>query len=145
MILDERALLSDKQAIVATAASTDAYDFGQTGVTYDLVTLRRRLGVGMKIPFLIMVNQDFDNLTSLDITLQTDDDSAFGSPTNVLTVNVLLADLVAGYIFPVDKLPRTIRERYFRVLYTVNGAAPTVGQITAGFVANVDGMQKSGF
>ena len=141
MILDNRALLSDKQVVLgAPDASTDVYDFGATGTTYDLVQLRRRLGIGMEIPFLIMVNQAFDNLTDLTITLQTDDDSAFGSPTNVLSVTVPLAELVAGYVFPVDKLPRKITERYFRVLYTRTGAAPTVGQITAGFVADVDGF-----
>lgn len=144
MILDNLALLSDKQAIVASAASTDFYDFLAPGQVYDGAQLQRRLGIISKIPFSILVNEDFDNLTSLTIALQSDEDNAFGSPTTILSVSVPLADLVAGYVFPIDRLPRKLTERYFRVNYTVVGANPTQGQITAGFF-EVDGMQKSGF
>lgn len=139
MILDERVLLSDQQAITATANSTNVIDLQALGITYDQVQLQRKLGKGQMIPFLVQVTEDFDNLTDLEFIFQTDDDEAFGSATDVLSIVVPLASLVAGYILPMDKLPREIRERYFRMRYVVNGVAPTAGKVTAGIVAAVDG------
>ena len=139
MILDRRALLSDAQAIVATAVSTDSYDLGAPGKTYDGTQLKRNMGKAGMIPLLIQVVENFNLLTSLTFTLQTDEDSAFGSPKNVIAVTVPLAELVAGFILPIDKLPRGIVERYVRLNYTVAGTDPTEGAVTAGFVAAVDG------
>lgn len=139
MILDKRALLSDQQAVVATANSTDFYDLGAPGKTYDGVQLKRNMGKGGYIPMLIQVTQTFDALTSLKLIVQTDDDVAFGTPKEVASVSVVLAELKAGYIAPLDKLPRGIVERYLRFRYEVTGANPTVGKITAGFPAAVDG------
>ena len=42
MILDNRVLFSDQQAVVATAASTNSVDLKALGLTYDKVQLRRR-------------------------------------------------------------------------------------------------------
>jgi hypothetical protein len=144
MILDKLSLLSDEQAITATAASTNVYDLGAPGVVpYGNIQLRKRLGKSdCKIPLLIQVVEDFDNLTSLDIAIETDDNSGFSSPKEVISHNVLLADLVAGYICPIENLPRGVDEQYIRLKYTVNGAAPSQGKITAGFVGGVDGSYQ---
>ena len=140
MILDQNALFSDKQAITASAASTNFYDLGAPGVTgYNSAQLLRNLGKGKETPLLVQVNEDFDALTSLSIAIQSDEDPAFGTPKTVVEISVPLADLVVGYILPIDKLPRDIKERYVRIFYTVVGLAPTTGQITAGIVAAVDG------
>ena len=138
MILSLEDLLSDKQAITATAASTNVLDLGATGVTYDNVSLQQRIARGRHYPFLVQVTEDFDNLTSLTIALQQDDNEAFSSPSEVYSFVVPLADLVAGYKIPFDKLPRNITERYIRMNYTVTGTAPTQGRITSGIVVAVD-------
>lgn len=144
MILDIRSLFSNLQAITATANSTNVYDLGAPGIAHagSLVQLKRNMGKAGNIPMLVQVNEDFNNLTSLDIVMQSDEDEAFGSAKEVFRVTVLLADLVAGYICPIDKLPRGITERYLRFRYEVTGAAPTTGKISAGFVMAVDGSYQ---
>lgn len=139
MILDNRSLLSDQQAITATANSTNYYDLLAPGKTGDGIQLKRNMGKGQNIPLLLQVTEDFDNLTSLDFVFQTDEDSAFGTPKEVFRCTVLAADLKAGYILPIEKLPRNLKERYFRMRYEVTGVAPTTGKVTAGIVAAVDG------
>jgi len=142
MILDNRALLSDKQAITATAVSTNVYDLLETGVMYDGVQIQRNLGKAGYIPFLVQVNEDFNTLTSLTFEFQTSDTEVFTVATSVFAVTVPLAQLKAGFILPIDKIPRGLMQRYFRMNYTVAGTAPTTGSVTAGVVAAVDGSYQ---
>jgi hypothetical protein len=140
MILDMHALFSENQAIVADAPSTNVYDLGAPGVAaYNNVQLRRNIDKSQKIPLLIQVVEDFDLLTSLKIIVQTDDNSAFSSPKNIIEDEVLLADLKEGYISSIEKVPRNIMERYVRIYYDVVGTNPTEGKVTAGIVGAVDG------
>lgn len=125
MIFDKEGLFSDAQAITASAASTNVIDN----------KVARDIGKGEDIPLRIQVVEAFNNLTSLDVALQIDDNEAFSSATTVITTNVLLADLVAGKVIPPCEIPRGTKERYMRLYYTVNGSAPTTGKITAGTIA----------
>lgn len=128
MILDRQTLLSDRQAITATAGSTDQIDLSPRASG-----LVRDIGPGNNLPLFVQVVEGFNNLTSLTVSLQVDEDSAFGSPKTVATTPaILLAQLVAGYKFNLDYVPRGTDERYMRLLYTVAGTAPTLGRITAG-------------
>ena len=149
MIMDDRNLLSDKQAITGSDFSDFSLDLGQEGVIYDGTAVLKRKGVAEHIPLYIGVNSDFDALTSLNISIQeaaaVDGAGDLVAGTEILSVEVLAADLIAGYIFPVDKLPRKVTKRYLQFVYTVTGANPTVGTISAGFVTAVDGMNKSNF
>jgi len=132
MILDNRAIFSDQQAITATAASTNVMDLQALGLTYDLVQLKRRQGI-KDIPLFLKVTEDFDALTSLTIAIETSDAEGFGSGVvTVFSVSVLLADLVVGYKFPLPYLPKNITKRYVRFKYTVSGSNPTVGKISSG-------------
>ena len=143
MILDQNAIFSDAQAIVAPAVSTNTYDLGLPGVAaYNSVQLKRNIGKGCEIPLLIQVVEDFDALTSLTIHVQSDDNVGFSSAKNVMSETILLADLKAGYISKIDKLPRETKEQFIRLSYVVAGSNPTVGKITAGFVGAVDGAYK---
>lgn len=126
MLLDAKLLMSNQQAIIATAASTDVIDRGDD----------KDVGKDGSIPLLIQVTESFNNLTSLTIDVQTDSDSGLSSPKSLYTVTVLLADLVAGYQTPVITLPQKT-ERYIGIIYTVTGTAPTTGKVTAGVVAGV--------
>lgn len=139
MILDKNTTFSDAQAITATAPSTNILDLQALGKTaYNPTQLKYNVGIN-EIPLLIQVMEQFNNLTSLKIAIETDDNSAFSSPKEILSQTVLLADLKVGFRSAFDKLPRGIKERYLRINYTVVGAAPTLGKVQAGIVLAVDG------
>ncbi|MBX5020419.1 Bbp16 family capsid cement protein [Rhizobium lentis] len=127
MIFDKQTMLSDAQAITATAASTNNIDLGpvKTGIVRDI-------GKGKAIPLLVQVVEAFNNLTSLTVELQTDDNSGFTSAKTVWSQVVVLADLKAGKVVIPEYIPRGTDERYVRLNYTVTGTAPTTGKITAG-------------
>lgn len=136
MILSAQQLFSDDQAVTATAVSTNVIDLGAPGTPYDAAAaLNQDIGKGAGVPILIQVTEDFDNLTSLDIAIETGATTSLG--TVVINKTVLLADLVAGYQFPVQILPNEINERYLGLRYTVTGTAPTTGQVTAGITMGV--------
>lgn len=126
MLLDQQALFSAAQAITATAASTNVIDTGSN----------KDVGKYGDIPLLIQVVEGFNNLTSLTVTVQTDDNSAFSSAADVLSMTIPLASLVPGYKSPVITLPMKM-ERYIRLNYTVTGTAPTTGKVTAGITGGV--------
>lgn len=131
MILDRQTLFSDRQLVTATAGSVDQIDLAPRGTG-----IVRDVGAGNNLPVLIQVVETFNNLTSLTVSIQVDEDSAFGSPKTVaVSPAIPLASLVAGYSFPMlDYIPRGSDERYLRLLYTVAGTAPTTGRITAGIM-----------
>lgn len=138
MIFDRTLLFSDGQAITATVPSTNVVDLGATGTVNGASTaMVREIGYGNDVDLSVTVTQSFNNLTSLSIAIQVDDNAAFSSPTTVFTSPAyMLAQLATGakYLLP-DTLPAGTNERYVRLMYTVAGTAPTTGKITAGVVA----------
>lgn len=138
MITDLTTLLSNAQAITATANSTNILDLGAPGTIPgpNGTALQRDPGKGEPIPLLVTVVQSFNNLTSLTISIQVATDTAFTSPVTVdVSPAYALADLAVGarYLLP-DTIPVGSNLRYLRLVYTVAGTAPTLGQITAGVV-----------
>lgn len=123
MILDQNLILSDAQAVTATAASTNVIDLG----------VSRDIGPGYEIPLLIQVVEDFNNLTSLTVDVQTDDASNFGTATSLASQTIALASLKAGAKSAIQCIPVGTK-RYLRINYTVTGTAPTTGKVTAGVV-----------
>lgn len=140
MILDDTLVLSDSQAITADAASTNIIDLGAAGTSYGAsVAVRRDVGIGTHIPISLTVTETFATLTSLTISVQVDDDVAFGSPTTVATgpaITLASGNLAAGKVinFPAE-LPEGVNERYLRLYYDVGGSNATAGKITAAIVA----------
>lgn len=132
MILDSQNLMSDQQAIVATAVSTNVLDLRPVGIAKKTQQLVRDIGSGSKVPLLIQVTEDFDALTSLTIDLQVSADEAFSSPISVVSESVLLADLLEGRQSPIGEVPIHTDQPFMRMAYTVVGSNPTVGKITAG-------------
>jgi len=135
MIMDLTGLFSSNQAITATAASTNLIDLG-AGATGTGVG-NKGAGFGTEIPLVIAVTEAFATLTSLTITVETDDNAAFGSATTVWTSPAYtLAQLNAAYAgdfyLSPDRLPVSVNERYVRLKYTVGGSNATTGKITAG-------------
>lgn len=134
MIMDRTLLFSDRQAITADAASTNIVDLGETGTVYGASSpVVRDVGLGNSIPLVVTVTETFNNLTSLAIQVQVDDNSSFSSAKTVSSSTHLLADLTAGskYLLP-DSIPAGTNERYVRLYYDVTGTAPSTGKITAG-------------
>ena len=130
MILDNQTLLSNQQAITATAVSTNVIDLGpiNTGIVRDI-------GKGKPIPFLVQVTEDFAaaGAATLTVALQVDDNVGFSSPKTVQTTAALaLADLKAGRQIPLDYIPRGTNERFMRLNYTVATGPMTAGKIHAG-------------
>lgn len=136
MIFDSTNLVSNAQAITATANSTDYIDFGATGVPYGQTTaLVRDLGKGVGIPFRVQVVEAFNNATSLKVDMEVDDNSSFSSAKVVESETIVLAGLTLGAVFNgIRRIPVGANERYMRLKYTVTGTAPTTGKITAGVV-----------
>lgn len=138
MIMDRSALFSDQQAITADAASTNLIDTGARGTVFGASSpIVRDLGPGTRVPLVVTVTETFNNLTSMVITVQTDDNAAFSSPKTVFTSpTYTLAQLATGaeYLLP-EWFPVGTNERYVRLFYDITGTAPTTGKITAGAVA----------
>lgn len=138
MIFDNTLLLSDAQAITADARSTNTIDLGATGTPFgESSPLVRDIGKGRKVPLYITVVEAFNNLTSLEVLLQVDDNTGFSSPKTVVRSAVIpLASLTLGARIEVpDFIPEGTNERYLSLYYDITGTAPSTGKITAGVVA----------
>ena len=120
MIIDKELEFSDGQAITATAVSTNVVDLGQT---VDVAP-----GVPLKVR--AQVDATFNNLTSLNIAVQTDTVENFASETILFSKDVVLADLVAGADIDLGILPEGCQQ-YLRLDYTVTGTNPTTGSVSA--------------
>ena len=127
MIFDYQNLFSNDQAITADAASTNVIK-AQSLAGADS-------GPGEPINLDVRVTTAFATLTSLDISVQTDDDEAFGTAVTLSTTNALAAALVVGYKLPVVIMPSGLK-KYVRLYYNVNGSDATAGKIMAGVVAS---------
>jgi hypothetical protein len=138
MIFDATTLFSNAQAVTATAASTNIIDLGSTGTVFGAAAaITRDVGKGREIAIRASVVESFNNLTSLTIGIEVDDNAGFASAKTVWTSPAYaLADLAVGakLLLP-DALPIGTDERYLRLKYTVAGTAPTLGKITAGVTA----------
>jgi hypothetical protein len=135
MIFDRQNEFSNRQVITATAVSTDVLNFGVAQTPKHAANpITRDLGKGRKPDVRIQVVESFNNLTSLTVELQVDDNEAFSSPRVAMTTTVPLARLTRGSIIMPDTLPRGIDEQFMRLNYIVTGTAPTLGRISAGLV-----------
>lgn len=138
MIIDNQSIFSDSQAITADAASTNIIDLKATGTPIGgAVALARDVGKGCEIPLAVSVTEAFNNLTSLQIIVQVDDNSSFSSAKNVaMSRAYLLAELTLGarLNFPAH-LPEGTDEQFVRLYYDITGSAPTTGKIFASVVA----------
>jgi hypothetical protein len=137
MILDNTAIFSDAQAVTADAGSTNVIDTGARGTAFGHASaLVADLGKATEMLVTCNIVEAFNNLTSLAISVQVDDNAAFSSPKEVATKTYALADINSTKIlsFP-SRIPEGADERYVRLFYDITGTAPTTGKITAGVVA----------
>ncbi|WP_045834470.1 Bbp16 family capsid cement protein [Hyphomicrobium sp. 99] len=136
MIFDNQSLLSDAQAITASAASTNVIDLGATGRVYGAaVNLARDIGKGCSIPLLIQVIEAFtaSGSATLQFSLEVDDNESFSSAKTVWQSRAIgKAELVQGFIVVPEYITRGTDERYARLYYTVATGPMTAGKVTAG-------------
>lgn len=134
-LIDTQSYFSKGQAITGDAASANVVDLGLPGTPkHGVAPLTQDFGDNIVL-LQGVVEETFDALTSLDVQIQMDTVEAFSSPTVLLTVNYLLAQLVKGFVMPeINVLPGGVTQRYLRAYYNVNGTDPTVGKITLGVV-----------
>lgn len=128
-ILDKFLQYSDKQAITATAVSTNVVDAGAT----KNAAIGRDLGAGTPLFLAVNISQDFaaSGAGTLTVTLQDSaDNSSFADVASFGTLS--LAQLKAGQRYWVG-LPIPTR-RYTRVNYTVATGPMTAGVVSAHIV-----------
>lgn len=132
-ILDKYLQYSDKQAITATAVSTNVVDAGATKNP----AIGRDLGAGTPLYLFLNVSQTFTaaGAATLQATLQDSADNAtFADVASLGPFS--LAQLTSGKAFWVG-LPIPTR-RYTRVNYTVATGPMTAGIVSAHIVDGVN-------
>ena len=117
--VDAQLLLSDAQALTATAASTN---------TVDLSASTTFLGTGEPMVLVVTVDVAAGGTTpTLAVAVQSDDNTAFSSAATVATSPTIAgATLTAGYQFTVAIPTGVATERYLRAYYTLGGTSPTM-------------------
>lgn len=135
MLLDGETQFSNRQAVTVTAVSTNYMDMLANGTRAHATAPLSRDIYNSDAELLIQVTADFSGGTSIAVSLQTDDNPAFSSATNVVTTAAIpVATLKAGYRFPLTEFPVGTTERYVRLNYTVVGTM-AAGTITAAVIA----------
>ena len=131
MILDSQLLFSDAQAITAAAASTNGVDFGAG---------TKDLGLGESLWIALNVDVAFTDAGSdstITVTLETDTDPAFGSPTVAATLVTIPALAAIGAAYFVSIEPGVVAERYVQLRYTPANGNLTTGSVTAAIVKDI--------
>ena len=121
MLLDQKNVFSDGQAITGDAVSTNVIDLSQA-----------MRAPGNELDVIVQVTEAFNNLTSLELQVQSSVDEAFTSPVTHQRVSVTLASgrLALGQRLDLGSLlDGTLR--YVRLNYDVTGTNPSTGRLTA--------------
>jgi len=120
MLLDQQQLLSDAQALTATAVSPNKYD---TGMSSSKFGAGKAIGIG----FFVEVAADFTSANeTYTFALCSDGDAALGSPTTHESRAILATTLTAGYKFFFALDPYAGCARYIGANYTLAGTTPTL-------------------
>lgn len=131
-MLDNLNIFSDSQAITATADSTKKVNVGM-----------KFIGKGTPLLLKAHVVQAFNNLTSLTVDLQQADTES-GQYSSVESRTVLLGALTKGADLGFRFMPRAANKEWFKIVYTVNGSAPSTGKIFAAIVDQEDSRYEAG-
>jgi hypothetical protein len=133
MILDRQNLLSQAQAVTATAFSTDAIDLSQA----------RDVGAGKELHFFINVDTTATaaGAATVNFQLVTSANANLSSPNIIQQTDAIpIAQLTAGRrsielgLTRANVLSLPIGQRYLGIQYTVGTGPLTAGAFTAGIV-----------
>lgn len=141
MILNRNLILSENQAITATAISTNVIQWETVrAAPYEAAGIPRNLGDGPDIPLILQITEAFNTLTSLTITLESADNAALSTNAIVMATSgaIPLASLTLGYRPLLTRiLPHGLMKDFFGVRYTVTGTNPTLGKVTCAIATEV--------
>jgi hypothetical protein len=134
MYVDGELRFSNEQAVTASAGSTNLIDLKVAGMNP---------GVGEPGLWAVFVVTeaftDSGSDSTVAVTLETDNDVAFGSPTTaVQTVGTFAALSAIGSVLIVRLQPFSTLERYMRAYYTLANGNLSTGKITSFLTPNVD-------
>lgn len=122
-MFDVTVMFSDEQKITASATSTNIIDLGYN----------REISFGTPVPLLIIVQEDFNNLTTLKVSVKTSDTQDMADSVELASSTVALENLKKGYVIPLTFMPAG-NKGFVQLEYVVSGTAPTTGVLSAGFV-----------
>jgi hypothetical protein len=143
MLIDKLELLSDEQALTATAISTNVYDTLPSGGSINAgdtggptANTTTNFGAGKPMYLYAWVHTVLDSsgeAATLTATLESSADTSNGTPTVHMTSgSIAEATLAAGYwIFKGVALPPGDYKRYLCVNYTVGTENFTSGKVSA--------------
>jgi hypothetical protein len=125
-IIDRQNLFSDGQALsgAGTVASTDTIDLQPLYSGLGGTNLARDLGVGEDIYLQVNVTGVSGTSPTLSVALQTDDNSAFSTPTTLYSSGAVALPAAGGQVLIVC-LPYGDYEKFLRLNYTLGGTSPT--------------------
>ncbi|GAL57163.1 hypothetical protein EV102420_06_00370 [Pseudescherichia vulneris NBRC 102420] len=136
MITDKLLMLSEKQAVTASAASTDVIDLGPIDGTV------RDIGVGEPLEWFVSADTTATaaGAATVNVNLQTSADNSTWV-TLASSGDLALSALTAGKRIVSQKVPQGVL-RYLRLNYTVGTGPLTAGAFTSGINLDVDGNNK---
>lgn len=128
MYRDYQNEFSDEQAITATGLSDNSVFMGEDSPA-------------TMVPLFFKVDEAFNNLTTLTVTVQTSatvdaNGDLNGTVVDLVSTDIALADLVLSAEVPIQVLPKDMLA-YSQLNYTVTGTAPTTGKVSAGVVVDL--------
>ena len=130
MITDKLLEFSSAQLLTVSAASDSSVDQGAAGDAMD----GNQLWLVVKVKVALDSGAD----ATLDIDLQHDSATAFGSAVSAMAIKTIAETLLtADTIIWAVRLPKGLK-RYLRLYYTVNDHNFTSGSISAFVTPNVD-------
>ena len=125
MLLDQNAMMSDKQAVTATAASANVIDLGAAG----------NAAPGALFA-VCRVDEAFAGVSQLKVSLQTDDTEAFSAAEELLSATFETGDLDEVKNLFALAMPNGAK-RYLRAYYTVTGSG-SAGKLSCFLTDAVD-------
>lgn len=128
MILDKDLQLSSAQAL-GNGTGTASTNYIDTGVARDL-------GTGEQMEVVVQVTTAMVGAGTSVVTLQQDDDPAFGTATTAQTIGTFAATSAAGTMLSAKLQPGAITKRYLRLMYTQG--VVTAGAVSAHLALGVD-------
>lgn len=123
--IDDHLVMSDKQAVTASAASTNVIDLGAAGIGD---------GRGLRLLLNVDENAAAGGAATVVFALQTAVDAAFSTPVQLTaTAAIAKAAIVKGANLLEFTIPPSVL-RYVRMYYTVATGPLTAGKFTAALV-----------
>lgn len=120
MMPDKELLMSNAQAFSSDAGSTNVINLLKTG---------RRLANGTPLAVVIQVTVAADFTTGdelYEFEVQTDDDEAFGSATELVARSIVAGSLTLASLHTIPLPVELVFEKFMRIRIDVSGTTPSV-------------------